>query len=52
MKLQAGECEPEPMASEDELFIVYTSGTGESKPRAIMHTQAGYILYAAVSQKV
>ena len=44
-------CEPEPMDSEDKLFIMYTSGTSEN-PKGIVHTQAGYLLYAAVTHKV
>ena len=39
------------MDSEDGLFIMYTSGT-TNKPKAILHTQAGYLLYAAATHKV
>jgi acetyl-CoA synthetase len=39
-------CEPEPMDSEDPLFILYTSGS-TGKPKGVLHTTAGYLLYAA-----
>jgi acetyl-CoA synthetase len=37
-------CEPEPMDSEDPLFILYTSGS-TGKPKGVLHTTAGYMLY-------
>ncbi|MBL7055606.1 acetate--CoA ligase [Candidatus Woesearchaeota archaeon] len=37
-------CPAESMHSEDSLFILYTSGT-TGKPKGVLHTQAGYLLY-------
>ncbi|XP_009861319.3 acetyl-coenzyme A synthetase 2-like, mitochondrial [Ciona intestinalis] len=41
---------PEVMNSEDLLFMLYTSGS-TGKPKGIVHTQAGYLLYASMTQK-
>ena len=44
-------CEPESMDSEDDLFVMFTSGmTGMAK--GIVHSQAGYLLHVAVTHKV
>ncbi|MCP4346805.1 MAG: acetate--CoA ligase [Desulfobacterales bacterium] len=41
---------PEPMDAEDPLFILYTSGT--TGPKGLVHTHAGYLLYAAITTRL
>ncbi|MCJ8736430.1 hypothetical protein PDJAM_G00012460 [Pangasius djambal] len=43
-------CPPEPMDSEDMLFLLYTSGS-TGKPKGIIHTQAGYLLYTGLTHQ-
>uniref|UniRef100_A0A1A8V3L7 Acetyl-coenzyme A synthetase n=1 Tax=Nothobranchius furzeri TaxID=105023 RepID=A0A1A8V3L7_NOTFU len=43
-------CEPAAMDSEDILFLLYTSGS-TGKPKGLVHTHAGYLLYAALTHK-
>jgi acetyl-CoA synthetase len=45
------ECPPERMNAEDPLFILYTSGS-TGKPKGLVHTQAGYLLYASLTHKL
>uniref|UniRef100_F1MQX0 Acetyl-coenzyme A synthetase n=1 Tax=Bos taurus TaxID=9913 RepID=F1MQX0_BOVIN len=44
-------CAPESMGSEDILFLLYTSGS-TGKPKGLVHTQAGYLLYAALTHRL
>lgn len=43
-------CRPEPMDSEDMLFILYTSGS-TGKPKGVVHTCGGYMVYTCFSFK-
>jgi len=44
------DCPPEPMDSEDLLFILYTSGS-TGKPKGVVHTCGGYMVYTGYSFK-
>jgi len=44
-------CEPEPMDSEDPMFILYTSGS-TGKPKGVLHSTGGYLLQAAMTHKL
>ncbi len=44
------DCPAEKMDSEAPLFILYTSGS-TGKPKGILHTTAGYLLYAKLTAK-
>jgi len=44
------DCPPEHMASEDLLYLLYTSGT-TAKPKGIMHTTGGYLTQVAFSHR-
>ncbi|KAG9344500.1 hypothetical protein JZ751_011170 [Albula glossodonta] len=50
MLKESPECAPVVMDSEDMLFMLYTSGS-TGKPKGIVHTQAGYLLYAALTHQ-
>lgn len=39
---QSTDCPPEPMESEDLLYLLYTSGT-TARPKGIVHTTGGYL---------
>jgi acetyl-CoA synthetase len=42
MEAAAAECPPEPIGSEEPLYILYTSGS-TAKPKGILHTTGGYL---------
>lgn len=48
LELVDAHCAPEPMDSEDVLFILYTSGS-TGKPKGVVHTCGGYMVYAGYS---
>jgi len=50
-KGQPTTAEPEPMDSEDLLYLLYTSGT-TAKPKGIMHTTAGYLVGTAATHRL
>ena len=44
------DCPATPLNAEDFLFILYTSGS-TGKPKGVVHSQAGYLLHAALTHK-
>ncbi len=50
IKSKSSICKPEPMGSEDPLFLLYTSGS-TGKPKGVQHNTAGYILWAQMTME-
>lgn len=50
MERNLNQCPAEPLNAEDPLFILYTSGS-TGKPKGVVHTQAGYLLHAALTHQ-
>lgn len=44
-------CEPPAMDREDMLFLLYASGS-TGKRKGLVHSQAGHLLFAALTHKV
>jgi acetyl-CoA synthetase len=48
---ESTDCPPEPVDSEDLLYLLYTSGT-TAKPKGIMHTTGGYLTGVASTHRL
>ncbi len=51
MAAASPDCPPEPMDSEDLLFVLYTSGS-TGKPKGILHTTGGYMVHTYLTSRI
>ncbi|MFX0547001.1 acetate--CoA ligase [Roseovarius sp. S1116L3] len=50
MEHASPDCPARPMKAEDPLFVLYTSGS-TGQPKGVVHSSAGYLLYASLTHK-